>query len=113
MAGNFLKYAGPLTWNDLPVDSHKLIALCSPRHVFISAGENGDEWCDPKGMFMAAVAAEPVYQLLGKKGLGTIVFPAIGTGLVDGEIAFRQHHEGHITAPNWPWFLTFAKRYFN
>src|ERR1035437_3745282 len=45
MAGNFLKYAGPLHWNDLPVDSHELVALCAPRPVFISAGATkGDQF---------------------------------------------------------------------
>ena len=57
MAGNFIKYAGPLTWNDMPVDSHELIALCAPRPVFISAGANGDGWVDAKGMFLAAAGA--------------------------------------------------------
>jgi hypothetical protein len=112
MAGNFLKYAGPLGWNDLPVDSHELIALCAPRPVFISAGiTNGDGWVDAKGMFLAAVAAGPVYNLLGKMDLGTTEFPPIGTPLVGGDIAFRQHNGGHTPAPNWPTFLTFAERY--
>ncbi|MEQ1828512.1 MAG: hypothetical protein ABL921_21295 [Pirellula sp.] len=70
MAGNFIKYAGPLTWDDLPVDSHQLVALCAPRPVFISSGTNGDSWVDGKGMFMAAEGAQCVYELLGKKGLG-------------------------------------------
>jgi len=112
MAGNFLKYAGPLNWNDLPVDSHELIALCAPRPVFISAGiTNGDGWVDAKGMFMAAAAAGPVYKLLGKKDMGTTQFPPTGTPLIDGDIAFRQHHGGHTPGPNWPTFLTFAERY--
>lgn len=114
MAGNYLKYAGPLTPEDLPVDSHELIALCAPRPVFISAGasDKGDSWVDPKGSFLAAVAAEPVYKLLGKKGLGTAEFPPIDTGLMAGDIAFRQHNAGHVTGPNWPVFLEFAARYF-
>ena len=112
MAGNYLKYAGPLTWNDLPVDSHQLIALCAPRPVFISSGERGDGWVDARGMFMAAVAAGPVYKLLGKKDLGTSDFPKVETGLMDGEIAFRQHSGGHTPGPNWPVFLNFAERYF-
>ncbi len=112
MAGNFLKYAGPLNWGDLPVDSHELIAMCAPRPVFIGGGAtNGDGWADSKGMFMAAAAAGPVYKLLGKKDLGTSEFPPIETALIDGDIAFRQHAGGHTDAPNWATFLTFAGRH--
>jgi hypothetical protein len=112
MAGNFLKYAGPLTENDLPVDAHELIALCAPRPVFIGAGAtNGDGWVDAKGMFLAAVGVGPVYKLLGKKDLGRTEFPAIETAVIDGDVAFRQHSAGHTPAPNWPTFLTFAGRY--
>ena len=113
MAGNFIKYAGPLNWGDLPVDSHELVALCAPRPVFISSGEKGDGWVDARGMFMAGVAASPVYRLLGKKDLGTAVFPKVETALLDGEIAFRQHSQGHTPGPNWPFFIQFAERYFN
>jgi len=112
MAGNFLKYAGPLTPNDLPVDSHELIALAAPRPVFIGAGATqGDGWVDGRGMFMATVAAGPVYILLGKKDLGTVEFPPIETPLIDGDLAYRQHSGGHTPAQNWPTFLTFASRY--
>ncbi|MDP2883598.1 MAG: acetylxylan esterase [Ignavibacteria bacterium] len=112
--GNFLKYAGPLTRNDLPVDAHELVALCAPRPVFIGAGsfEMEGGWVDAKGMFLGGAYASPVYELLGKKGLGTYEFPPIQTSLIDGEIAFRQHKGGHTTGPNWPTFLTFTERYF-
>jgi len=113
VAGNFIKYAGPLNWNDLPVDSHELVALCAPRPVFISAGSsNGDAWVDAKGMFLSAAGAGPVYKLLGKKDMGTTEFPPIETSLTDGDVAFRQHTSGHTDGPNWPTFLTFASRYF-
>ncbi len=112
MAGNFLKYAGPLNWNDMPVDSHELVAMCAPRPVFLSAGAtNGDGWVDPKGTFLAGVGAGPVYKLLGKKDMGTTEFPAIETPLIDGDVAFRQHSGGHTPTPNWPTFITFASRY--
>jgi (4-O-methyl)-D-glucuronate---lignin esterase len=113
MAGNFLKYAGPLTANDLPVDSHELIALCAPRPVFIGAGEihGGDGWLDPRGMFMSEVAAGPVYSLVGAKGLPTSHFPPLGTSLLSGDLAYRQHHGGHIPGPDWPYFLEFGARY--
>lgn len=112
MAGNFIKYAGPLTPGDIPVDSHELIALCAPRPVFVSSGETGDAWVDARGMFMACVAAGPVYSLLGKKALNTAVFPPVGTSLTDGDLSFRQHSGGHTPGPNWPVFLDLAARYF-
>jgi hypothetical protein len=114
MAGNYIKYAGPLTAKDLPVDSHELIALAAPRPLFIGAGnpEQGDAWVDPRGMFMATVAASPVYRLLGKRALDTDVFPPIETPLTAGELAYRQHAGGHTSGPNWATFLDFAARYF-
>lgn len=114
-AGNFLKYAGPLTANDLPVDAHELVALCAPRPVFISVGSIEVEggWVDAKGMFLGGAYASPVFELFGKKGLGTYDFPQIETSLVDGEIAFRQHKGGHTTGPNWPTFLKYAEKYIN
>lgn len=116
MAGNFLKYGGPLTPGDLPVDAHELIALCAPRPVFISYGASSGpgaegQWVDQRGSFMAAVAAGPVYRLLGKTDLGTTEFPAVEAPLVDGDIAWRQHKGGHTTGPNWPTFLAWAGRY--
>ena len=113
MAGNYLKYAGPLKPTDLPVDAHELVALCAPRPVFISAGslEVEGRWIDAKGMFLAGVGAGPVYRLLGKRDLGTADYPAMETGLVSGDIAFRQHSGGHTAGPNWPTFLQFAERY--
>ncbi len=114
-AGNFIKYAAdPLTQNDLPVDAHELVALCAPRPAFISSGSNeaGDTWVDGKGMFLAGAYAGPVYELLGKKGLGTTKYPPLETALTDGDVAFRQHSGGHTSGPNWPYFIEFAKRYF-
>lgn len=113
-APNFIKYAGPLTANDLPVDSHELVALCAPRPVFISAGSPQVEghWVDAKGMFLSGVYASPVYELLGKKGLGIKEYPPEGTTWIDGDIGFRQHAGGHTVGPNWPVFIQFAEKYF-
>ena len=123
MAGNYLKYTA--RWDTMPVDSHELIALCAPRPVFLSAGNNpgpvaadgtvavNDAWVDAKGSFLAAVAAGPVYRLLGARDLGTTEFPAIDTAIIDGDLGFRQHTAGHTPAPTWPTFLTFASRYFD
>lgn len=109
MAGNFLKYGG--NWAAMPVDAHELIALVAPRPVFITGGTQ-ENWIDTRGEFLACVAAESVYQLLGKKGLGTAEMPPPDTALVDGELAFRNHTGGHVDLPNWPAFLQWAQRYF-
>jgi len=126
MAGNFLKYAasdatgGARTAADLPVESSELIALCAPRLTFVSYGSPaaGDAlWLDQQGSYMAAVAAGRVFRLLGAKDLGvgddyrTAQKPAIGVGLLDGELAWRQHEGGHTDVPNIPYFIAWADRW--
>ncbi|MDI7773960.1 acetylxylan esterase [Asticcacaulis sp. EMRT-3] len=122
MAGNFLKYGGPLTAKDLPVESDELIALCAPRLTFISYGNPaaGDaSWLDQQGSYMATVAASPVWPLLGGKGLSgggwpvaadyrTAKMPPIGTGMLEGDLAWRQHEGGHTDQPNMPYFIKWA-----
>jgi hypothetical protein len=107
-----------MTPNDLPIDTHELIALCAPRPVFIGGGATkGDGWADTRGSFDAELAAGPVYKLLGKKGLTnpngrpTTAYPPIETALIIGDLGFRQHSEGHTPLPNWPTFIEFASRY--
>jgi hypothetical protein len=125
MAGNFLKYGaaessfGSKNAGDLPVDSHELIALCAPRPTFISYGipERGDaKWLDQHGSYMAAVAAGPVFRLLGAKDLGTSddykteKMPPVNTGLLDGQLAWRQHGGGHTDGPNWKYLIPWADK---
>ncbi len=112
MAGNFLRYGtDPLTADDLKVDQHCLIALCAPRPCLISSGRfDADKWQDIMGMFMMSAKASPVYELLGAKGLGTDVLPMMDEGLMDGQLAFRQHSGGHESGPNWPFFLDFFQK---
>jgi hypothetical protein len=126
MAGNFLKYGaaeadfGSMNPGDLPVDSHELIALCAPRPTFISYGipEKGDaKWLDQQGSFMAAVAAGPVFRLLGAKDLGTSddykteKMPPVNVGLLNGQLAWRQHDGGHTDGPNWKYFIPWADKF--
>jgi len=127
MAGNFLKYGasesvrGSMNAGDLPVDAHELIALCAPRLTFISYGvpEKGDaKWLDHQGSFMATVAAGPVFRLLGAKDLGvsddyrTAKMPPVNAGLLDGQLAWRQHDGGHTDGPNWKYFIAWADKFF-
>jgi hypothetical protein len=125
MAGNFLRYGaaeasfGSRNAGDLPVDAHQLLALCAPRPTFVSYGipEQGDaKWLDQQGSFMAAVAAGPVFRLLGAKDLGTSDdynkerMPAVNVGLLDGKLAWRQHDGGHTDGPNWKYFVPWANQ---
>ena len=125
MAGNFLKYGaaeasfGSKTANDIPVDAHELIALCAPRPTFISYGvpERGDaNWLDQQGSYMATVAAGPVFRLLGARDLGVTEdyrvakMPPVNTGLLDGELAWRQHDGGHEDRSNMSFFIAWANR---
>jgi hypothetical protein len=128
MCGNFLKYGaaeakfGSKNPADLPVDAHELIALCAPRLTFISYGipEQGDaKWLDQEGSFMATVAAQPVFRLLGARDLGvtedyhTAKMPPVNTGLVNGELAWRQHDGGgHEDRSNMKYFIEWANNKF-
>jgi hypothetical protein len=99
-------------WNDMPVDAHMLIALSAPRPVFITGGTT-DQWSDPKGEFLAQVAASPVYELLGAKGIGASELPPVDTTLATGDLAWHYHTGGHtLTVDEWKAFLTFMDRYF-
>ncbi len=123
MAGNFLRFAaeessfGRRRAADMTVDSHMAIALCAPRLTFISHGipEKGDaHWLDHQGSFMAAIAAQPVFRLLGARGLGrsddyrTEKMPGVNVDLLDGELAWRQHDGGHTDGPNVEHFIRWA-----
>jgi (4-O-methyl)-D-glucuronate---lignin esterase len=125
MAGNFLKYGaseasfGSKNASDIPVDSHELIALCAPRPTFISYGvpEKGDaNWLDQQGSYMATVAAGPVFRLLGVKDIGVTEdyrvakMPPVLTGLLEGELAWRQHDGGHEDRSNMSFFIAWANR---
>jgi hypothetical protein len=126
MAGNYMKYGaseasfGAKTGCDLPVDSQELIALAAPRLTFISYGvpEKGDaKWLDQQGSYMATVAAGSVFKLLGAKDIGvsnnylTEKMPPVLTGLLDGELAWRQHDGGHTDAPNFKFFIPWASKF--
>jgi len=120
MAGNFLRYSADRNAGDIPVDSHELIALCAPRLTFISYGipaEGDAHWLDQQGSYMATVAAQPAWRLQGARGLGvpddykTAKMPAVNLGLLDGELAWRQHDSGHTDAPNMKWFIAWADRH--
>ncbi len=123
MAGNFMKYGaekasfGTMHPGDIPVDSNELIALCAPRLTFVSYGNpaKGDaKWLDQQGSFMATLDANRVFLLLGDKGLtrnGKAYagpMPPINDGILEGQLAWRQHDGGHTDAPNMKYFLAWA-----
>jgi len=103
---NYGKWADKV--DAFPVDAHMLIALIAPRPVLLQTG-NTDKWSDPYGEFLAAVAAEPVYELLGKEGLGTDKLPAAGEPILH-TIGYVMHDGGHGPSPaDFPVFLEFMQ----
>lgn len=105
-AGNYAKFANQV--DRLPVDAHMLVALIAPRPVLLQTGDK-DGWSDPKGEFLAAVAAGPVYRLLGKQGLDTDRMPPAGSPILH-TIGYSMHVGGHGTIPSdWDQFLAFMQ----
>jgi hypothetical protein len=105
-SANYAKFAEHV--DQLPVDAHMLLALLAPRPVLLNTGDQ-DRWSDPKGEFLAAVAAEPVYRLLGKEGLGTDQWPPPGPAILH-TIGYHMHAGGHGTLPgDWEHYYKFLE----
>ncbi len=102
---NLMQYSDKV--DQLPVDSNELIALIAPRPVYIT-GAQEDQWADPHGMFMAAVAAGPVYKLLGAEGLGTDQMPSLNQPIMHTIGYHIRDGEHAVTAFDWDQFLSFA-----
>ncbi len=94
--------------DQFPVDANLLVALMAPRPLLLQTGDT-DYWSDPKGEFLAAQGADPVYALLGKQGVETNEWPPAGT-LVGHTLGYYMHAGGHGTLPaDWNVFLQFLK----
>jgi hypothetical protein len=105
-AANYQRYANSV--DQFPVDAHMLVALMAPRPVLLQTG-NTDRWSDPKGEFLAAIAAGPVYRLLGKQALDTDQMPAAGEPILN-TVGFYMHAGGHGTIPSdWDVFLKYME----
>jgi hypothetical protein len=107
-SANYRQYSDQV--NDLPMDAHLLLALLAPRPVLLQTGDQ-DRWADPKGEFLALAAAEPVYRMLGKQGLGTSQMPAAGQ-YIGNTPGYLMHAGGHGIVPgDWNVFLQFLERH--
>lgn len=95
--------------DSLPLDQHELLALIAPRPLYVASAA-GDLWSDPKGEFLSAVRAGPVYALFGKKGLGTDVMPPVFHP-VGNTIKYHIREGKHgITLYDWQQYIRFAKK---
>ncbi|MDE1176566.1 MAG: acetylxylan esterase [Edaphobacter sp.] len=105
-AENYAKWGGfP---DKAPMDGHMLAALIAPRPLLLQTGDT-DYWSDPKGEFLAAVAAGPVYKLLGKDALDTETWPKAKEPVLH-DLGYYMHDGGHgMVAGDWEIYVRFLK----
>lgn len=99
--------------DELPVDQHMLLSLIAPRPVYIASATE-DLWADPDNEFLSAVAAEPVYRLFGRDGLGTKTMPPPDQPVSHGHIAYHRRTGRHdLTTYDWTCFMDYAERHWS
>ncbi len=95
----------------LPLDQHLLIALIAPRPIYVASADE-DLWADPRGEFLACKHAEPVYELMGCKGLDSEFMPALHQPLQAGQIGYHIRNGAHgVLEYDWKCYIDFADKY--
>jgi hypothetical protein len=109
-APNYHSYADKV--NSLPIDAHALVALMAPRPLLLQTGST-DYWSDPKGEFLSAIAAAPVYKLFGETAPAATAMPAANVAsLLMNHLGYYMHEGGHTVLPeDWTLFIEYMKKF--
>jgi hypothetical protein len=103
--GNFKQYSEHE--DRMPFDSHMLLALIAPRALYVASAEE-DRWSDPRGEFLGAVNAGPVYELLGEKAITADTMPGLHQPVGHTVMYHVRAGKHDLTAYDWEQYLKFA-----